>query len=318
MTADATRGEPGRSPRIRVPDGLLALPGFGEPWQTWLDALPRSAADLLDEWALTPDGDPTHGRCSLVVPVRTADGDAAVIKLGWPHEEARHEALALQRWHGQGAVLLLRADPHRWALLLERAHPRDLTTLDDVTACEVTAGLLSRLHRPAPPQLGTLSRSVARWTERLAALPRSAPVPHRMVEQAVSLGEAFAADPETDGTLIHTDAHYENVLAADREPWLVIDPKPLSGDPHYEVAPLLWNRWDEVAAAPRPVLQRRLDAVVDVLGLDRDRTRDWVVLREVCNALWTLEDAERLRRPLSPADRDELTRVVTIVKAVQD
>ena len=55
--------------------------------------------------------------------------------------------------------------------------------------------------------------------------------------------------PRTDARLIHGDLHYENVLAADREPWLVIDPKPMAGDPHYELAPMLWNRWDEVVAS---------------------------------------------------------------------
>ena len=54
------------------------------------------------------------------------------------------------------------------------------------------------------------------------------------------------SDDASTGTMTHGDLHYANVLAADREPWLVIDPKPMSGDPHYEPAPLLWNRWDEL------------------------------------------------------------------------
>lgn len=84
---------------------------------------------------------------------------------------------------------------------------------------------------PALPQLRTLTSYVDRWTAALAALPRSAPVPRRLVEQAVSLGRDFVADSASVGTMIHCDLHYENVLAADREPWLVIDPKPVSGDP---------------------------------------------------------------------------------------
>jgi streptomycin 6-kinase len=141
------------------------------------------------------------------------------------------------------------------------------------------------------------------------------------VDQATALGRGFASDPSTDGVLVHTDAHYANVLAADREPWLVIDPKPLSGDPHYEPAPLLWNRWPEIAADPsgvRRAVRRRLDTVVEGLGLDPDRARDWVVLREMCNALWVLEGAERSGRGLSAAAREELTVAVTIAKAVQD
>ena len=76
------------------------------------------------------------------------------------------------------------------------------------------------------------------------------------------------------------------MLAADREPWLVIDPKPMSGDPHFEPAPMLWNRWDEVVASGdvRDAVRRRFHTLVDVAGLDEDRARDWVVLREVLNA----------------------------------
>ncbi len=109
------------------------------------------------------------------------------------------------------------------------------------------------------------------------------------------------------------------MLAADREPWLVIDPKPVSGDPHYEVAPLLWNRWDEVVASGnvRDAVRRRFHTVVDAAGLDEDRARDWVVVREVHNLMWTWEDAERAGRSLLPDDREWITRCVSIAKAVQ-
>ncbi len=305
---------------MRIPDGLRAIAGRDESWSRWLASLPRLVEELTTDWELSLDGPVAHGRCAVVVPVRTADGTSAALKLTWPHEEARHEHLALQHWHGQGAVLLLRADPHRWALLLERALPTDLSTIDDVEACGVVGALLARLHRPAPPQLTRLSSRAADWATRLVALPRSAPIPRRLVEQSGALCRDLAEDAATDGTLVHTDAHYANVLAATREPWLVIDPKPLSGDPHVEPAPLLGNRWEEVVASGdvRWAVRRRLDAVVDALGLDPDRARDWVVVRESVAALWTIETAARADRALTTQERDEITRAVTIAKAVQD
>jgi streptomycin 6-kinase len=157
---------------------------------------------------------------------------------------------------------------------------------------------------------------VERWSRELAALPRDAPLPHRLVAQAVAIGRAFVTDDDTDGRLLHTDLHYANVLAGDREPWLVIDPKPLSGDPHYEVAPLLWNRWDELAGDVRGGVRRRFHATIDAAGLDEDRARAWVVLRMMCNALWRLQDPPGTRRVL-PTD-DYLTRCVTVAKSVQD
>jgi len=303
---------------VAVPDAFAARASRGESWARWLAGLPRLAADLLDEWALVADGAATYGECALVLPVRTDAGRPAVLKVTWPHWEAETEHVALQRWHGNGAVELLRADPRRFALLLERLHTRDLTTVSDEESCAVVAGLYARLHVRATPQLRLLSECVTDWTDRLVALPRSAPVPRRLVEQAAAIGRTLAADPATDGTLVHTDLHPLNVLAADRAPWLAIDPKPLSGDPHYEVAPLLWNRWADAVASGdvRGALRRRLDVVCEVAGLDRDRARDWVVFRVLCNALWAIEEAAT--GGVGGPDRAVITTSVTVAKAVQD
>ena len=307
-------------PSVTIPRSFLGHARRGADWADWLDRLPSLAGELLEEWQLTPDGDPTHGHTALVVPVRTAGGRPAVLKVAWPHWEAEHEHLALQHWHGNGTVQLLRADPRRFALLLERLHPEDLGDVWDVEACEIVAGFYQRLHVPAPPQLVTLSSCVRRWSDELAALPRDAPLPRRLVEQAVALGRDLASDDGTDGRLVHTDLHYANVLAGDREPWLVIDPKPLNGDPHYEVAPLLWNRWEELAdpvgQGVRRGVRARFHAAVDAAGLDEDRARDWVVLRMLCNALWRLQDPPGVQR-LMPTD-ELLTQCVTVAKAVQD
>jgi streptomycin 6-kinase len=282
--------------------------------------LPRPVRDLVEEWELTLDGELRRRVHALVVPVRTRGGRPAVLKLSSPHEEAEHEAVALQAWRGEGAVRLLRADPRRWALLLERLHAdEDLTRIGDLEACEVVGDLYGRLHVPALPQLRRLSSYVERWTDRLAGLPSDAPVPRRLVEQAVSLGRGFVRDEATDARTIHGDLHYENVLAADREPWLVIDPKPVAGDPHYEVAPMLWNRWEEVVRSGnvRAAVRRRFHTVVDTALLDEDRARDWVVVRELHNALWAIEEAAAAARGLSGEDRDAITAAVAIAKAVQ-
>ena len=213
-----------------------------------------------------------------------------MLKIGLPDDESEHEALALQHWRGDGTVRLLRADPRRRAMLLERLHDQDLSDLEDVEACEVVAGFYPRLHRPALPQLRPLTAYVDRWLDGLDELRRDMPVPPRMVEQALHLGRALVGDPASTGVIIHGDLHYENVLAADREPWLVIDPKPMSGDPHYEPGPLLQNRWEEMTAGPgslRDAIRRRFHAVVDAAGLDESRARDWMVVRMVVDASWS-------------------------------
>ena len=300
-----------RRPDALRPDGR---PG---PWNDWLTVLPARVAELLAEWALTPDGAPIAGRLSLVVPVVSEHGRRAVLKVGYPHEEAAQEHLALRYWGGSSAVELLRADPHRFALLLERAGPEDLTERWDLEACEIVGVLYGRIHVPAPPQLPTLPSRLEQWTSELQQAP--AGLPPRLVEQAIALGTDLATDPASSGTLIHTDLHYENVLAAERpsgserQPWLVIDPKPLSGDPHYELAPMLTNRWDEVAGQVRAAVRRRFDTLVDVAGFDEDRARAWVIVRVVHSAVWAVQDGG-----VGGADAQEwLTRCVAVAKAVQ-
>ena len=306
---------------FEVPAGLLASGDRDEGWQPWLDALPRLVRDVVEEWELTYDGAPRHGFCALVVPVRTTGGRPAMLKLSWPHDEEEHEHVALETLRGNGMVRLYRADPRRHVMLLERLHAdEDLRCLPVDEACGVVAGLYRRIHVPAPPQLRPLTGYVDRWAVGLSKLARDAPIPRRLVEQAIALSRDFVADPASVGTMIHGDLHYENVLVGDREPWLVIDPKPMSGDPHYEVAPILWNRWEEAVASGdvREEVRRRFFLLVDAAELDEDRARDWVVVREVDNALWTVQDAERARRRLDAEDREWITRCVTIAKAVQD
>jgi streptomycin 6-kinase len=286
-------------------------------WGDWLARAPRLSDDLISEWRLRIDGPAMAGNCAMVVPVRTADDRAGVLKLSWPHWEAETEHLALRAWKGDGAVELWRADPRRFALLLERVRSdRDLHAIDVLDACEVVGRLYGRLHRPPLPQIRRLSDLCRDWSERLPPLLEANLVSRRFVSQAARLMNDFADDPGTDSALIHSDLHYSNVLAAEREPWLVIDPKPLSGDPAYEVAPLLWNRWEEAmaAASTRQALLNRMFTAVDVAGLDEDRVRDWIVVREVCNVLWSYEEYVSESAPIQS---NWVTTATTIIKAVQ-
>lgn len=294
---------------VTVPAGVAAMAARGSDWSAWVDGLAVTVHNLFSQWDLRAEGPPTNGHCSLVVPVRSADGVAAVLKIGFPDEESEHEHLALRCWHGDGAVRLLAADPRARAMLLERLGPADLCGVPDLQACAVVAGLYGRLHRPALARLRPLSALVERWTAQLAGLPRSAPLPRRLVEHAVTFGRELAADGAVVDRVLHTDLHYANVLAGAREPWLVIDPKPVNGDPHYEIAPMLWNRWEEMAGDVRARVRARLSVLVEVAGFDEDRARAWVVVRMMHNAASALADG---------ADPTWLTTCVAIAKAVTD
>ena len=308
---------------LTIPAGLLAQRALGDDWGRWLDRLPRLAGDLLDDWRLRPTGTALHGFCSLVLPVVDADGAAGALKVGFDgDDESLHEGLALQHWGGRGAVRLQRADPRRRALLLDWLPGPDLGDSWDVEACEVVGELYGRLHIPAMPQLAGVSSYVERWLRELGDLGRDLPVPRRYVEQALSLGPDLLAD-EVASVVVHGDLHYANVLADDAGEWLAIDPKPMAGDPHYEPAPMLWNRMDELSGpgavgSVRDGLRRRFHALVDTAGLDEARARDWVVVRMVLNAGWAVQDAQRAGRRLTAEEQDWITRCIAVTKAVQD
>lgn len=254
--------------------------------------------ELLDQWRLRPDGDPVGGG-SVVVSVRTEDGAPAVLKVG----ASPHEHLVLRRWGGRGAVRLLRADPRRRAVLVERAGSRDLGSLDDVDACRVVARLYTDLHVPSMPQLPSATTFLPQWADDFERLPRSAPVPHRLVEQAAALARDLAGSPAD--VVVHGNLHFGTVLAAERAPWLAIAPHPVNADPCFEIAPMLWTRWDEIADDVRRGVQRRFYALVDAAGFDEDAARRWVLLRVVRAATQAL-------------DGEATTRFVTLAKAVQD
>ena len=308
---------------VRIPDALAAAGERGEPWASWLDALPRLASEVLAEWELTLDRLPgagfASGATALVLPVRDSSGLALVLKLTLIEDDNVGEIEALKAWRGLGAVRLERADPHRGALLLERLGPGDLNAVDALDACEIVGRLYRRLHLPASPRLPRLAGFVTRWLDDLAALGRDVPAPPRFVQQALSAGRALASDREMTSAIVHGDLHYDNVLAGRREPWLAIDPKGFAGDPAYEPAPMLWNRWDELAATGDlgGALRDRFYALVDASGLDELRCRDWVVVRSMIGVSWEVLDARAAGRALSAGQREWITRLVTAAKAMQ-
>jgi streptomycin 6-kinase len=286
-----------------VPAGLREL--HEEDAKQWLDALPELTTGYLNQWSLQLDGEPLYGAGSLVLPVRRQDGTAAMLKLQPLNDENAGEALALRTWDGDGVVLVLEDDPSTGTILLERLQPRMLSDVpDDQEATQLLAELLARLSAvQAPPALRKLEDITAAMLDEA---PREIPQladrdeQHLVRRCAARLAELVG---EPGDRLLHWDLHYDNVMAAEREPWLAIDPKPLAGDPCFELFPALNNRWDDLVATGdlAKAIRRRFDLMVDVVGLDRDRAVGWTLGRILQNVLWDLEDGERGVEPAQVA-----------------
>ena len=93
-------------------------------------------------------------------------------------------------------------------------------------------------------------------------------------------GEGIAMLRELPGSadrsvLLCTDLHAGNVLAAEREPWLVIDPKPFVGDPAYDAVQHMLNCDERLATDPAGLSDR----MADLLEVDPKRLRLWLFAR---------------------------------------
>lgn len=295
-----------------IPGGLLGQATLGPTWAGFIQRLPQLADEITDEWRLSYDGDPSYGYTGLVAPVLTDDGRQAALKIGYLDSDSAGEPVALRLWGGKGAVELWAADPRRGAMLLERLGPDDLNVVDDLEACQIVGELYGELHRPPSQKLVDIRQLAVRWLRQLSALPRDA-MPSRFVEQAVAAApRLLSVEPSA---VIHGDLHYSNVMAGKRRDWLVIDPKGFAGDPAYELTSMLTNRWAECGADPGERVRERFYRLVDTALLDEGRCRDWVVFRSAVAVSWEYEAAAG--RGLTDAQRDWVTRCITVIKAMQ-
>ncbi|MBE8477064.1 hydroxyurea phosphotransferase [Streptomyces sp. 3R004] len=292
---------------IDIPDGLAAAQEKfnGAAGRAFIAGLPERAERFLAEWDLRLDGDAMHGVAALVLPVLRADGSGAVLKLQLLDDESEGEPVALRVWDGDGAVRLLEHDEPTGTLLLERLDPaRMLSYVPDTReAVLVIARLLAQLTAvPAPDgmrRLGDIARAMlARTPRALERIPD--PQDRALVADCAAVVREVVDEP--GDRLLHWDLHYDNVLGADRADWLAIDPKPLAGDPGFDLLPALWNRFDADDVI------WRFDAMTDVLGLDRARARAWTLGRVLQTSLWEIEDG----RPMDAQQLEIARRLVPL------
>jgi streptomycin 6-kinase len=275
---------------FELPGNLVAAAdaddGSGWSRRAWMADLPSIVEELARRWSLVV-GRPFQpgGVASWVAPVRDAAGARLVLKVGWRHEEALHEADGLLVWDGGGTVRVFDAlmAGETSALLLEACEPG--TSLSEaLPATEqdvVVAGLLRRLwiDPPAGHPFRSLESMCAWWADEFETRYADARTRGPQLDPGLARAgiELFRSLPGTGerSVLLCTDLHPENVLAAQREPWLAIDPKPYLGDPAYDPLQHMLNFPDRLLA-DAPGFTRRMS---ELLELDVDRLRQWVFAR---------------------------------------
>ena len=284
--------------KVMIPEAFIRTieGGWGQAGRDWLERLPGLVELCAQRWSLSVEGTFAELSYNYVLRVRRADGSRAVLKLGVPEVELSSEMAALQFYAGRGCACLYESNAELGALLIERLEPGEMLASleDDDRATLIAAGVMERLWRPATADWqGSLS--VAGWARGLQRLRDqfgggSGPLPEALVGRAEGLfGELLASAGEP--YLLHGDLHHFNILRAQREAWLAIDPKGVLGEPAYELGAFLYN--------PQPdfpwrsdlgkVLARRVALLCERLGLDRQRVLGYGVAQAVLSACWDIE-----------------------------
>ena len=257
----------------------------GDGGRAWLARLPGLVGEVADRWDLdlAPPFEPGGNISWVAAARRRVDGADAVLKLQHPHPESAPEAAGLAAWDGAGSVRLLDHDPERCALLLERCRPgRPISAdPDPLRAAREGAAIGARLHAvPVPPGLPTLAAVQAAWADQLEAqlVDHPAADPGLARRALATMRRPLPGIPDV---LLHGDLNPTNVLAARREPWLAIDPKPMVGDAAFDGSRLVAQPDPRSEPDPAATVARRLDAVAEGLGVDRDRLVDWCLVGAV-------------------------------------
>lgn len=266
--------------------------------KAWLAALPSTIHTLQRRWSLSLGTPYEHAyvSCSWVAPAVLADRARAVLKIGMPHMEGEQEIEGLRFWEGRATVRLLEWDQLANAMLLERCEPgTPLLSIPETEQDVIVTTILRRLWMKPPPQkFRPLSALIAYWNEhaRKSADSWSDAV---LVTEGSHVLTAMASEP-TEAFLLATDLHSGNVLRAQREPWLMIDPKPFVGDRAYDLTQHLFNCEERLQANPHEVIRR----VADLAGVDHRRVRMWLFGRAAAEPRdtwygdWKLKLARRL------------------------
>ncbi|BCJ48944.1 aminoglycoside O-phosphotransferase [Actinoplanes sp. NBRC 14428] len=281
----------------------------------WLERLPGLIDEVRDAHGLTLGPALHGGSCSWVAPATLPGGTPVIVKIAWPHREMYAEPSALRLWAGRGAVRLLAHDPDRHALILHRCDPGEQLTTSGLPVTDrllIGADVLRRLWSaglpeaapaepveaaPADPADVTAAPAIpieslvdvtADWAdlveERTARLRPVADA--GLIAEGVRLLHDLPASAPHE-VVLHGDFNPGNILS-DGAGWVAIDPKPMIGDPAYDLWPLLEQVGDPYAHDdPARPLRERIALLAGELELDPARVAGWCLARRIETALWS-------------------------------
>ena len=286
-----------------VPENFarLMIELFGEEGRSWLGRLPALLAACQDRWNLRIGAPFSNLSFNYVAPAIRVDGTQVIVKIGLT-DEFPSQSEALRHFAGHGMARLLAYDEQNRMMLLERLRPgKSLRTVEsDEVAISAAVDVMRQLWRPLPQQHYPFP-TVSDWGEgfgRIRDLYAGGigPFPSATMFDRAERLYAELSTSMAEPVLLHGDLHQDNILSAEREPWLAVDPKGVIGEPAYETGAILRNFWPDILSIPDPksLMRRRIDQLAAELGFEQERIYAWSFAQAVLSVLWSIEDTGKL------------------------
>jgi streptomycin 6-kinase len=269
---------------------------FGLAGVEWLNQLPHLLENAANQWSIRLLPPFQSLSYHYVAPAIGPDGEPVVLKVGVPNREFSTEIDALRHFGGHGTVRLIEADADAGLMLLERIVPGvPLQRMqDDDLATTIFAQVMRRLKKSSPgnhsfPSISDWAKGFERLRDQFDG--RTGPFPEPVIDRAEGLVSELL-NSMSEVVVLHGDLHHWNILSAEREPWLALDPKGVMGEPEYEVGAWLRNPFPQILDTPRPkeIILRRVDKLVEELGFDRYRLIGWAYIQAVLAGVWSYEE----------------------------
>lgn len=268
-----------------------------ERGEQWVNALPEVLRIHEEKWSLKIIAAFPNLSYNYAAKAYQKDGETIVIKAWIPGDEDFVTELdALNAFNGHGVVKLLNYDDKNRFLLLEHLQPGNpLNTItDDEQATHIAASVMKKLWQPVPST--HTFPTINDWAAKAFALYRkqfgeNGPIPKQLFVKAEKIYDDLGKS-QTEQKLLHGDLHHENIIAAQREQWLAIDPQGVIGEPVYETGAFLRNPKPQLLQNDnaKSIIRRRIEIFEEDLGFDRKRIHQWAIAQAVLSACWDLEN----------------------------
>ena len=260
------------------------------------------AANHLEQWKCTPDGDMFFTHSSLLWPVKRGH-ELCMLKIVDPNDDEAHGADILRYFNGHGAVAVIERD-HNVQLLHRITDDGNTPTLEqmvadgqDEEATHIICDVIERLHMANAGHAslpGCLIPFKNRMDDITACLEHGTPDEGFKLLLQKALDIAGALERETAGseTCVHGDVHHFNILHDAEKGWLAIDPKGYYAPAVYEYAIPLCNPCTHTNIVTAP---ERMDRHAGLMaargGFDKNLLLRFTFLHAAQVAAWSNDPA---------------------------